>query len=283
MKIVFFGTPKIAADILESLAKTKFNPQLVITGEDSAAGRGRKITETPVKIVAKKHAVKTLEPQNLDNKGFVKELKDFAPDVAILVAYGKIIPDEILQIPKFGFVNIHPSLLPKYRGPSPIISAILNGDKITGSTVIVLDSELDHGPIIAQAQLSISDTDTHDSLANKLANLGSKLIIKTLPAYLDQNITPQAQDHNLATYTEKVTKQNGEIDLENSPDPQTLDRMIRAYYPWPTVWFELTGKKIKLLPENKIQPEGKKPMTIKEFSNGYPMVRSVLEKLFPTH
>lgn len=293
MKIAFFGTPKIAAIILESLIKTKFKPQLVITGRDKQSGRSLALKASAVKLVAKKHNIAISYKMSDIDKTF---------DLAILVAYGHIIPNEILRLPKFGFINSHPSLLPKYRGPSPIISAILNGDKTTGATIIVLDSNLDHGPIIAQGELPISETDTHDSLAQKLAKLGSKLIIETLPDYLDQNITPQAQDNEQAIYTEKITKQNGKIDLENPPDPQTLDRMIRAYYPWPTVWTEIETRdtknatrkiRIKLLPPTiqpsnhpidpfLIQPEGKKPMTIKEFLNGYPQHKELIGKILPS-
>lgn len=287
LKIAFFGTPKIAALVLEKLLDSKFKPQLVVTGPDIEQGRGRKIQTTPVKAIAQKHKIKTVEPEKLADKSFLKEFKEFAPDVAILVAFGKIIPDEVLTIPKFGFVNIHPSLLPKYRGPSPITSAILNGDATTGATLIILDSELDHGPIIAQENLLIDDTDTHDSLAEKLASLGSKMVIATLPDYLNEDISPKPQDHNLATYTEKLTKTSGKIDIANPPDHQTLNRMTRAYFPWPAVWTLLRTSvsdgqaelRVKLLPENKIQPEGKNPLTIREFTNGYPKYKDLVEKL----
>jgi len=302
LKIVFFGTPKIAAEVLENLAKSEFKPQLAVTGVDEKTGRGRKLTETPVKTVAKNNKIKTLQPSNLDDGDFIKELKEFAPDVAVLVAYGEIIPDEVLQIPKFGFLNIHPSLLPKYRGPSPIVTAILNGDKITGATVIVLDSELDHGPQITQREVEIANTDTHDSLATKLSSAGSKILIEILPDYLSQNVTPEIQNHDTATYTEKITKASGKIDLTNPPDIETLDRMIRAYFPWPAVWTELELKservkelkkiRLKFLPNTPtilpsynptdlflVQPEGKRPMTPKEFLNGYPMAKEKLEKI----
>ncbi len=146
--------------------------------------------------------------------------------------------------------------------------------------MIVLDSELYHGPIIAQKEVVISPTDTNDSLGIKLANLGANLLLETLPQYLAQNVTPQAQEHDQATFTQKITKGSGKIDINNPPKKETLDKMIRAYFPWPAVWFESGAKKFKLLPENKIQPEGKRPMTIKEFLNGYPVYKSKLENLF---
>ncbi|MEK7581623.1 MAG: methionyl-tRNA formyltransferase [Patescibacteria group bacterium] len=259
-KIAFFGTPKIAAQVLEKLAKSPHKPHLVITGQDQHLGRSLALKASAVKLVAEKHNIAISYKMSDINKSF---------DLAILVAYGHIIPDSVLRKPKYGFINVHPSLLPKYRGPSPIISAILAGDKITGSTLIILDSDLDHGPIIAQKELAIATNDTHDSLAGKLAALGAQLLIRTLPDYLHQNISPNAQNHDEATYTEKITKASGKIDIDNPPEKVMLNRMIRAYYPWPTVWTEVDGKRFKLLPEGKIQPEGKKPMTLKEFSNGY--------------
>lgn len=291
-KIVFLGTAKIAAQILETLAGSKFKPQLVITGHDKKLGRGLASMPTKVKLVAQKYNIATSYELSTIDKRF---------DIAILVAYGKMIPDNVLRIPKFGFVNVHPSLLPKYRGPSPIICAILNGEITTGVTLIILDSKLDHGPTIAQKQIAIAASDTHDTLATKLANLGSQLLLNTLPDYLAQNITPQAQDHANATYTEKITRENGKINPINPPDPQTLERMVRAYYPWPSVWCtvkvnsdksrqrrgslgaaEVKEIRIKLLPSLPtkqpnypitypflIQVEGKRPMSYIEFKNGY--------------
>lgn len=267
LKIAFLGTPKIAAEVLEKLIPTAYKPQLVITGYDKKQGRGQALVATPVKLAAEKATIVTSYKMSSLDKSF---------DLAILIAYGRIIPNEILRLPKFGFINIHPSLLPKYRGPSPITSAILAGDKTTGVTLIVLDSELDHGPIIGKQQAKIDKADTHDSLATKLASIGAKLLLETLPDYLNQNITPQPQDHSQAAYTEKITKESGKIDINKPPDVQTLDRMVRAFYPWPTVWFELDRKRIKLLPENKIQPEGKKPMTLQEFQNGYPNYKDLV-------
>ncbi len=289
IKIAFFGTPQNAAIVLEKLVQTKYKPGLIITTPDVQQGRGQKLQESPVKTLASVHGIDVLEPEDLENPEFVKSFKNFAPGVAILVAYGKIIPQEVLNIPRLGFLNIHPSLLPKYRGPSPIYEVILAGDKRTGVTIIKLDPELDHGPILAQKELEIENADTHQSIMEKTAILGGDLLIEILPGYLDRSIKPKPQNHSGATYTEKIEKQNGLIDLNSPPDPKTLNRMIRAYFPWPTVWAEIETRdtkngirkfKIKFLPENKIQPEGKRPMSLKEFQNGYPNISQQISTLF---
>lgn len=282
---------------MEKLIQTEYKPQLIITAPDVEQGRGQKLRESPVKTLAAVHSIDVLEPENLSDSIFVNEFKKFNPDLAILIAYGKIIPTEVLNIPEYGFLNIHPSLLPKYRGPSPFVAPILNGDEKTGATIIKLDSELDHGSILAQSEIKIEDSDTHQSLMEKTAILGADLLIDALPEFLksktdlvkdaDSNLqsrTSQSlnlipQDHSKATYTEKVEKQDGFVDIDNPPDHQTLDRMIRAYFPWPTVWTKIEGKIIKFLPEGKIQPEGKRPLTIKEFKNGYPKLAEKIKVL----
>lgn len=277
MKIAFLGTPKIAAIVLAKLISSQFKPQLVITGHDKNLGRGQALEATPVKLEAQKGNIKiSYELSDLDSSF----------DVAILVAFGQIIPKNVLRIPKLGFVNIHPSLLPKYRGPSPIHQAILNADKKTGVTIIKLDEELDHGPTLAQEELVIDTNDTHNSLAQKLANQGVNLLTSVLPPYLKGATKPTDQDHTKATYTQKITKKDGYIDLKNPPNPAKLNRMVRAFYPWPTVWSKVKvhsgeSKIIKFLPGHPflIQPEGKRPMTIKEFLNGYPDAKEQIEKL----
>lgn len=271
LKIVFLGTPQNAAIVLEKLAASPFKPSLVITGQDQKASRGLPLKATAVKLVAEIHKIAVDYKLSAIDNTF---------DLAILVAFGQMIPEKILKRPKYGFLNIHPSLLPKYRGPSPIYQAILTGDEKTGITIIKLDNELDHGPILAQKELAVENTDTHQSTMERTAILGADVLIEILPNYLDGSLKPQAQDHKVATYTEKVSKQNGYIDTNNPPDPKTLDRMIRAYFPWPTVWTEIDGKRIKFLPEGKIQPEGKRPMTQKEFQNGYPNIAKKLTFLF---
>lgn len=288
IKVAFFGTPRFAQIVLEKLIDSPFKPEIVVTAPDAKFGRGQKVQPSPVKQIALANNISLLQPTNL-NESNVKGLfrKKTGPmsnvDLAILVAYGKIIPKEILEIPKFGFVNVHPSLLPKYRGPSPIQTSILNGEEKTGVSIMLLDEKVDHGPILAQKEIPIDKNDTHASLVEKLAPEGAKLLAETLPYYLDELLKPQTQNHQETTFTKHISKKDGYVDLKNPPDHQTFDRMVRAYYPWPTVWSKLlvNGKRItvKFLPESKIQPEGKKPMTVKEFLNGYPNLKQHLEKL----
>ena len=281
MKIIFFGTPRFAQIVLEKLIDSPFRPSIVVTATDAKFGRGQKLTPSPVKQTALKNDIGVLQPKSLSS--VASQLSDV--DLAILVAYGRIIPKEILSIPKYGFVNVHPSLLPKYRGPSPVQSAILAGDEKTGVSIMILDEQVDHGSILAQKEIPIEKDDTLSQMAEKLALAGAKLLIETLPYYLDGAIVPQPQNHKEATFTKHISKQDGYVDLKNPPDKKTFDRMVRAFYPWPTVWTKLKTNDerlmtIKFLPEGKIQPEGKRSMSINEFRNGYPQVSEKIEGLF---
>lgn len=284
MKIAFFGTPRFAQVVLEQLIKSPYKPEVVVTAADAKIGRGQQIKSSPVKQTAVDNNIKIIE--KLDQVSAI----DF--DLAILVAYGKILPQQILKIPSRGFLNVHPSLLPKYRGPTPVQTAILEGEEKTGISIILLDKEVDHGPVLAQKEVAIEDTDNHLSLNEKLATTGAEVLLEILPDYIQGKLKPVPQDHKKATLTKHIAKLDGEIDLQNPPDKKTLDRMIRAFYPWPGVWARLPstersdggqakidGKIIKFLPSGRIQPEGKKPMTKKEFLNGYPKTRELIENL----
>ena len=267
-KIIFFGTPRFAQIVLENLINSQYKPSMVVTAPDAKTGRGQTLSPTPVKQTALNNNIEVTARPVLAEPPARTGL---VPDLAILVAYGKLIPKVIIEIPKFGFINVHPSLLPKHRGPSPIQTAILDGEKTTGVTLMKLDKELDHGPILAQKEVPIESSDTHLSLIEKLGLIGSNLLLEVLPDYLSGKIKPKDQDHKKATLTKKITKEDGHIDLLNPPSPKVLDRMIRAYYPWPTVWGEIeTGKlRIKLLPEKMVQVEGKKPISYEDFQKGY--------------
>ncbi|MEX2028077.1 MAG: methionyl-tRNA formyltransferase [Candidatus Curtissbacteria bacterium] len=272
MKVAFFGTPRLAQIVLEKLIDSPYKPQLVITAPDARLVRGQKNLESLAKETALKNSIDVLEPKNFNDF-------DSRFDLAILIAYGKILPKKILDIPKFGFINIHPSLLPKYRGPTPVQTAILDGEEKTGISIILLDKEVDHGPLLAQKEVDIDDDDNHLSLNEKLATIGAEILLEILPDYIEGKLKPIAQDHKKATFTQHSSKGDGFLDPQNPPDKQTVGRMIRAYHPWPGVWTKLDGKIIKFLPNGLIQPEGKRKMTKKEFLNGYPKAKELLEKL----
>ena len=191
-------------------------------------------------------------------------------DLLVVAAYGKILEEQELNAAKYGGINIHPSLLPKYRGPSPLQSAILNGDQVTGVTIIKMDPEVDHGPILAQQELAVNPDETFESLAKKSFELGAQMLIELIPAYIEGKIELQEQNHQQATFCDRIAKKDGFFEIDNPPSPEELNRMIRAYYPWPSAWTRWNGKVLKLFPDRKIQLEGKKVMSIGEFLRGYP-------------
>lgn len=204
-------------------------------------------------------------------------------DLGVVASYGKIVPVEIIQSFSHGIINIHPSLLPKYRGPTPVQTAILNGDKKTGVTIIKLDEKVDHGPIISQKEIEILENETSESLLKKTFELGAQMLHDAISKYIKEEIKLSSQNDSQATYTEILTKESGKISLDSPPEPIKLDRMIRAYFPWPGVWFKtiISEKEqiVKLLPEGKIQVEGKKQMAYKDFINGYTEGKDILRRL----
>ncbi len=230
-----------------------------------------------------------------------QHIKNTNSQFAILASFGIILPSDILNIFPKGILNIHPSLLPQYRGPTPVQSAILNGDDETGVTIIKLDEQMDHGPIIIQQKEPINPTDTTESLQQRLFTRGIEILIRTLPEYLSWVIKPKAQTENNATYTKNIlSRKDGFFDLSNPPPKEQLQRMIRAYYPWPGTWtridFEKNQKIVKLLPSSchpersdsgvegshtkfYLQVEGGKPMSIQDFLNGYPALKEELKKI----
>lgn len=191
-------------------------------------------------------------------------------DLCVVAAYGKILTKEELNTPKYGCVNVHPALLPKYRGASPIQAAILNGDKVSGITIIKMDEQVDHGPIIYQEQLELSDRDNFDTLSKKMFQRASQILPKIITDFVDGRLKSRGQNHAMASNCPKLTRDSGYFDIDHPPDPLVLDRMIRAYYPWPGVWTRWNGKIVKFLPAGKLQMEGKKPLSLKDFLNGYP-------------
>ena len=210
-------------------------------------------------------------------------LQTIDADVGVVAYFGTFIKSDILNKFRLGLLGIHPSLLPKYRGPTPVQTAILNGDKETGITIFKMDEKLDHGPILASEEFEISDEETTHGLHTALFKLGANLLEKTLIDYIEEVLKPVPQDEKEATFTKKLAKQDGFVDINKPPSKQKLDRMIRAYFPWPTVWTKSIINHqsliIKFLPQQKIQVEGKNPQSFKDFINGYKEGRSLLKKL----
>lgn len=245
-KIIFFGTSEFAVPALEALKNEGYEIVAVITNPDEPVGRKKVLTPPPVKITAEKYGIKILQPEKLrNNTEFAEKLKTLKPGISVVVAYGKIIPAEIINLPRFGILNIHPSLLPKYRGPTPIQTTILNGEKETGVMIIKIDEEVDHGPILANYKIQISNDKNFQELQNELARLGAELLIKILPDYLAGKITPQPQDHSQATLTKKFTRDDARINWNKTAEE--IDRQIRALNPEPGVWTTWNDKILKIL------------------------------------
>ncbi|HVZ58330.1 MAG TPA: methionyl-tRNA formyltransferase [Patescibacteria group bacterium] len=284
-RIVFFGTPDFVLPIANAL-KDNFEVVAVVTAPDSIDSRKKTSLPSPVKQFALKHAIPAFSFEQFDN-GAIQQLQTFNPDLFVTAAYGKIIPPEILILPKFGSLNIHPSLLPKYRGTSPIQSALLDGGKTTGVTIMQMDTKMDHGPLLAQWKYTIPPHATFAQLHQILFQQATNKLPQTITAFLKGEIKPEPQNDKEATYCHKIKKEDGYFDSSNPPTPETLDRMIRAYYPWPTAWTRVklkTGEEkiLKLLPEAKVQLEGGKMMTIKDALNGYPELTQLFEELMGT-
>jgi len=241
MKIIFFGSSQFAIPILKALASSNYKPSFAVTEPDAPAGRKQILTPTPVAKSAEKLRIKLIKLDQLSQ--LVQFVKKEKPDLCIVTSYGKILPKEILDIPKFGFINVHPSLLPKFRGPTPIQSAILTGEKSTGVTILQVDEQVDHGKIISNIRVPITKDETYTTLSEKLANLGAKLLIDTLPKYFSGKIKLEEQDHSRATFTKLLTREDGRIDWQKSADE--IERMSRAYENWPGIWSYWTTKSEK--------------------------------------
>lgn len=273
IKIGFFGGPEYSVFTLEILCAAGFEISFVVTSPDRPSGRKLTITPPPVKVWANEHNILVLQPEKLKDPVFIETLKQYDCDVFIVMAYGKIIPESILNIPKGKTLNIHPSLLPKFRGPSPIKSAILADKKNTGVTIIRLDKDIDHGPIIAKKEISIEPWPLQDEELGKiLVQAGSDLLVSILPDWIAHKIPEIEQDHNQASFTKEIKKEDGLIDL--SEDPYENFLKIQAFHDWPSTYFFVNNKRIKITKANfkdgkleikKVIPEGKREMDYKDF------------------
>ncbi len=242
--VVFMGTPQFAVPILGSLLRSPYQVVAVYTQPDKPAGRRQRLTPSPVKELAREHKIPVIQPNTLKPAEAVQDLASFKPELIVVAAFGQLLPREVLSLPKFGCLNIHPSLLPQHRGPSPVANAFLCGDLLTGVTIILMDEGLDSGPILAQEKVDIAATDTTGSLTAKLARVGAGLLMDTLPKWLKGELEPQPQDESQATYSRLITSKDGEIDW-HLPAVELWQR-VRAFNPWPSCYTWWQGKRLKI-------------------------------------
>ncbi|MAF85601.1 MAG: methionyl-tRNA formyltransferase [Dehalococcoidales bacterium] len=248
------GTPELAVSPLEHLMLNQYQVVAVYTQPDKPVGRGRSLAASPVKKATLAWKLPVVQPVSLKGAAVAEQLAGFHPDVIAVAAFGQILPQSILDIPSYGCINIHPSLLPRFRGASPVAAAILAGDEFTGVSVMSMDKGLDTGPVLSRAQIPISRQDTTGSLTRKLSLLGAQMLLDVLPRWSRGEITPQPQNEAEATYSATISKGEGEIDWQMSA--VDIWRRVRAYYPWPGCFTRWRGKQLKII-EAEPLPRGK--------------------------
>ena len=274
----FWGTPVVARDTLEILFQNGYIPRVIISSPDAPSGRGLEVHESPVSVWAREHGIECLKPEKI-NTEFLEELKKYNIDLCIVVAYGKILPKEMIDMPRLGIINIHYSLLPKYRGASPLEACILSGDEITGISIQQMELKMDTGPIIAKRELPIDINDTKETLRGKLIQLGGELLVETLQTSsfilpLGKGEVPKAvgvvQDESLATYCGKIKKEDGEI----NPDGNARENWnkYRAFFGWPGVFFHV---------RRSLGEGGFKQIRIKVTHARFEDGRFIIEKVIP--
>ena len=245
MKIVYMGTPDFAVAPLAALVKNGYEVEAVITQPDKPKGRGKTMMPTPVKEEALKHDIPVLQPVKVRDPEFVEKLAEIAPDIIVVAAFGQIIPKSILEMPKFGCINIHASLLPKYRGAAPIQQAVIDGEKESGVTIMQMGTGLDTGDMISRIVVPLAKDETGGSLFDKLAQAGAELLIKTLPSIEQGTAVAEKQPEESPTpYAAMITKQMGLLDFTKSAE--TLERLVRGMNPWPSAYTFVNGKTLKV-------------------------------------
>lgn len=296
VRIVFMGSPDFAVPSLRLLAQ-HYPVVGVVTQPDRPAGRGRILTPPPVKVLAQSLGIDIIQPEKLREPEAQARLHSWAPDLIVVAAFGQILRKSVLELPPFGCVNVHASLLPRWRGAAPIQAAILHGDAVSGATIMLMDAGIDTGPMLAQSQTDIQPDETAGQLSERLAELGARLLIETLPGYLSGSIGPQPQGEAQSTYAPMLTKEEGQLDFNRAADD--LERRVRAYQPWPGTYIDWQGQPLKILRAHcapcqpgepgarclvdggpavvtsdgclvfdELQPAGKRPMPGREFLRG---------------
>lgn len=303
LRIVFMGTPEFAVPSLNALIDSGEDVAAIVTQPDKPKGRGKKVTLPPVREAALKHNIPVFQPEKIKDESFVTAIKNFCPDVIVVVAYGNILPKAILDIPFKGCINVHASILPKYRGAAPINWAIINGEKETGITTMLMDEGMDTGDMLLTEKVEIKNDDTASSLHDRLQYIGANLLIKTINGIKSETIRPIPQDDSQATYAPMLKKEDGSIDWAMKAGE--IKNLIRGLDPWPGAYTRWNGKQIKIFKAEigteakeepgtvinistdgifvatgkgillikELQPENKNKMTAYEFVKGYRIVK----------
>jgi methionyl-tRNA formyltransferase len=259
LRVLFYGSPDFAVPTLRALIDSDYRPIAVITQPDARAGRGKSLRPPSVKQVAAEHGIPAVQPARLQDRAAISRIASLRPDLQVVAAYGQIIPSEILDLPKHGTLNVHASLLPRWRGASPISAAILHGDAESGVTIMLVDETEDTGDILRQRSTAIEPTEHAGQLSDRLAGMGAQLLSETIPEWLNGAITPVAQNSSKATRARRVKKQQGRIDWSDSADQ--IARQVRAYTPWPAATTTLGRTSIRITqavaaPANPSSPVG---------------------------
>jgi methionyl-tRNA formyltransferase len=296
IRVVFMGSPEFSVPTLRKLAG-QYPVVGVVTQPDRPAGRGRVLTPPPVKALAQSLGIEVIQPEKLREPDAQEKLRAWAPDLIVVTAFGQILRKSVLELPRYSCINVHASLLPRWRGAAPIQAAILHGDPQTGATIMVMDPGVDTGPMLAQQPVTILPDDTSRSLGERLSVAGADLLMQTLPAYLDGSLRPQVQDDSAATYAPMLEKKVGLLDF--SEPAAALERRVRAFNPWPSAFIDWLGQPLKIhrghvqpcagtapgqrciieeLPAigasqgclvlDEVQPAGKRAMAGRDFLNG---------------
>lgn len=302
MRVIFMGTPDFAVGTLEEIIGAGHEVVLVVSQPDKAVGRSKALKYTPVKACALAHGIEVYQPERVRNEECIEYLRSYEPDIIIVEAFGQLIPKAILDMPRYGCVNVHASLLPKYRGAAPIQWAVINGDSVTGVTTMRMDEGLDTGDMIMKREVALREDETGGSLFERLSEAGAKLCVETMAAIENGTAVYTPQDHEQATHTKKIYKEMGSIDW--SRDAQTIECLIRGLDPWPSAYTRLNDRTLKIwkakviagdsdmppgcivkadregllvqtgegmLLLTEVQLEGKKRMSAEAFLNGCPV------------
>ncbi|MCQ2529732.1 MAG: methionyl-tRNA formyltransferase [Lachnospiraceae bacterium] len=262
MNITFIGTSDIAVPSLQALIASEHNVLAVVTQPDKGSGRGRSVKFSPVKETAVNAEIPVMQPEKVGEDSVLDELEQLQPDLFVVVSYAQKLPKRLLEMGKYGCINVHPSLLPKYRGAGPLIGPILNGDEVTGVTIMEMADRLDAGDILAQEEFPLDPKETVSSLEEKAAAKGAEMLLKVIAGLEAGTIVPQPQNEAEHTYMKQISKEAGRIDF--SKPAVEIERMIRALNPWPTAYTSLEGKTFKLWDANVIpdSAEQEKPGTV---------------------